>query len=137
MNEAAKPSISNKKEYIKNLVVKGLDNVSREVIYNNMFIRFISDLDEREILYLATFVHYDYPNQAETFTKYKQVFEGLEDDFRYHKSLEKIYISNLISKGLLFKKEPQFSEFVQQLEYHNPEITDLGEIFIKYIYEEG
>lgn len=118
-------------------MIKGLDNASKEIIYNNMFTRLISDLSEREILYLAKFVHYDYPNQIKTYSTYEQVFEGLEDDFLYHQSLEKIYISNLISKGLLFKEEPRFSEYIQRLEYHDPEITDLGELFIKYIWNES
>ncbi|QEO57845.1 hypothetical protein [Francisella marina] len=140
ISEASKPANYNKKKYIQNIIIKGLDDNFKDQIYDYMFDQILSDLNEREILYLATFLHY--PHSITTYATKEEVFQDFdsEHDFWYIEDLQKIYTNNLINKGLLHVEKPNISSYFEghvQLDHNNPEISKFGELFIKYIWDDS
>jgi len=144
--QAARASSTERKEYIANLLVNGLNDEALNELQKGVFLKILSELNDAEIIILNSYtlqVRHDQEYQE----KHKDILmapiahlsadsDTINDSIVYKTYREKLIRLNLLNYTFPSIKKgeiPEFDPKTGMMKSRGHELTSLGRLFLKYI----
>lgn len=144
--QAARTSSTERKEYIANLLVNGLNDEVLDELQKGVFLKILSELNDAEILIL-----YSYTYKMQRDEEFHELHQGIligpsahmgsdsdeiNDETVYKTYREKLVRLNLLNLTFPSVKKgeiPEFDPKTGMIKSRGHELTSLGRLFLKYI----